>query len=89
MKFNWTVIASHYVIVNPTDGDVDAPITVNIRAEDPHGNLVTSHSTDVTLNVSGSASGAGVVDINTGTGSMSISNTVAETIAGHGLADDR
>ncbi|MBI2099385.1 hypothetical protein HYT45_03180 [Candidatus Uhrbacteria bacterium] len=72
--------ATKFVILNPTDGTVDAPITVTVRAEDASGNVDTTYQSDVTLAVSGSAAGGGLVDIVNGIGTKNISDTVAETV---------
>ena len=75
------IVATRFRIVNPTDGTVDASIAVTIRVEDGSSNLDTSYQSDVTLVVSGSATGGGLVDIVNGVGTMNISDTVAETVA--------
>src|SRR5439155_18539275 len=73
-----------FVILNPADGTVDAPITVTVQLQDQFGNLVNSgldSGKDVTLNTTGSATGAGVVDIINGVGTKSISDPVAQTVS--------
>ena len=75
------VVATKFVILDPTDGTVDAAITVTVQAQDAGGNVDTSCSDDVTLVAGGSATGAGVVDITNGDGTLDISDTVAETVA--------
>ena len=72
--------ATAYVIADPTDGTVDAPITVTVNVHDQYGNTVTSHDTDVTLVATGDATGAGIVDIGSGTGSLDISDHTPETV---------
>ena len=75
--------ASQFVIINPTDGTVDAAVTVTVQLQDQHGNIVTTGADkdkDVTINAYGSATGDGLVDITNGTGTKDISDTVAETV---------
>ncbi|MDH3456211.1 MAG: hypothetical protein OER90_05165, partial [Gemmatimonadota bacterium] len=72
--------ATRYVIVDPLNGTVDGPVTVTVQAQDAFGNVVTSESRDVTLNASGSATGAGLVDIVNGVGTRTLSDQVAETV---------
>src|SRR5207237_1721253 len=75
--------AAKFVILNPADGTVDAPITVTVQLQDQFGNVVSSgpdKDKDVTLNTSGSATGGGVVDIVNGVGTRSISDQVAQTV---------
>ncbi|MGA2417678.1 MAG: dockerin type I domain-containing protein [Candidatus Staskawiczbacteria bacterium] len=71
---------SKFVIINPTDGTVDAPITVTVQAQRTDNSIDTSYQQDVTLVASGSATGAGLVDIINGVGTKNISDTVAETV---------
>jgi hypothetical protein len=75
-----TGTVARYAIINPTDGSVDAPITVTVQAQDQLGNVVTSENRDVTLVTSGSATGAGLVDIQSGVGSRDISDQMPETV---------
>src|SRR5438094_3454022 len=75
--------ATKFVILNPADGTVDAPITVTVQLQDQFGNVVSSgldKDKDVTLNTSGSATGGGVVDIVNGVGTKTISDQLAETV---------
>jgi len=72
--------ATKFVIIDPTDGTVDAAITVTVEAQDQFGNKDTTYALDVTLVTDGSATGAGVVTIAAGTGSLPISDQVAETV---------
>ncbi len=75
--------AAKYVIIDPTDGTVDAAITVTVEIQDTHGNRVTTGAEtdkDVTLVTDLSATGEGVVNITAGTGSLAISDQVAETV---------
>ncbi len=74
------IVATRFVIINPIDGTVDNPITVTVQAQDNSGNVDTTYQSDVTLNTSGSATGGGLVNIVNGTGSLNISDTLAETV---------
>ena len=69
------------MILNPTDGTVDAPITVTVQAWDQFGNVATGESRDVTLLTSGSATGGGRVIISNGVGTRLISDETAETVS--------
>ncbi len=72
--------ATRFVILNPVDGSVDNPIQVVVQAQDQFGNVVTGEFRDVTLVVSGSASGGGVIDIEEGVGGTFINDVVPETV---------
>jgi hypothetical protein len=74
------ITATRFVILNPTDGTVDAPITVTVQAQDDSGNIDTTYQSDVTILAGGSASGGGLVDISNGVGTINISDTVAQTV---------
>ena len=81
-----------FVIVNPTDGDPSDPskpgstdneATVQIEAQDQYSNVAKTETNTVSLLVSGSAkiaSGSDIVNINAGVGTMTLTNTVAETV---------
>lgn len=73
---------SKFVILDPTDGTVDNPVVVTVQAQDQYGNVNPTYQTDVTLNVSGSATvpAGGLVNITNGIGLIAVSDTVAETI---------
>ena len=75
--------ATKFVIIDPTDGTVDAAITVTVQLQDQYGNVVTTgvdKDKDVTLNADGSATGDGLVDIANGVGTKDISDQVPETV---------
>jgi hypothetical protein len=80
-SFDVTLPAAKFVILNPTDGTVDSPITVTVQAQDATNAIVTSYQDDVTLVASGSATGDGLVNIINGIGTIQIANTVVETVA--------
>ncbi len=73
-------VATKFVIVQPADGTVDAPIVVTVKAEDALNNVVTNYQQDVTLLITGSATGGGLINIVNGVGTTSISDQVAETV---------
>ncbi|MFA6365253.1 MAG: dockerin type I domain-containing protein [Candidatus Paceibacterota bacterium] len=75
-----TITPTKFVILPPTNGTVDAPITITVEAQDNAGNIATSYQQDVTLLKSGSATGGGLVNIINGVGTTTISDTVAETV---------
>jgi len=75
------IVAAKFIIVDPGNGSINVPITVTIRAEDLNGNIDTAYQNDVTLIVSGSATGGGLVNIVNGVGTAQINDTVAETIS--------
>ena len=76
-----TPTAVRFEIVDPTDGTVDAAITVTVRALDEFGQVVPSFTEDVTLLVTGSAVANPVlIDIENGIGTTQVSDTVAETV---------
>ena len=75
--------ATKYVVIDPTDGTVAAPVTVTVQLQDQFGIVVTTGADkdkDVTLATNGSATGGGVVNIANGVGTRDISDTVAETV---------
>ncbi|KKU75842.1 MAG: IPT/TIG domain-containing protein, partial [Candidatus Wolfebacteria bacterium GW2011_GWA1_47_6] len=77
-------VATRFMIINPTDGTVDAPITVVVQAQDNLGRLITDYQSDVTL-IASSTGGqvnatSTLVDIINGSGTTTISNTIAETV---------
>ncbi|MCL4406213.1 MAG: dockerin type I domain-containing protein [Patescibacteria group bacterium] len=74
------VAATKFVIIQPANGTVDNPIAVTVQAQDSSGALAGTYSNSVTLVVSGSATGGGVVNIVNGEGTRNISDTVAETV---------
>ncbi|MFZ3044157.1 MAG: MBG domain-containing protein [Minisyncoccia bacterium] len=74
------IVATRFVIEDPTDGTVDAPITVTIKAEDDSGNVDTTKNTGVFLNTNGSATGGGLVTITNGVGTIAISDHTAQTV---------
>ena len=72
--------AHSFVILDPVDGTVGTPITVTVEVHDQYDDLVDTYQNNVTLVASGSATGDGLVNIVNGTGSLDISDTVAEIV---------
>jgi len=68
------------VIIDPTDDVVGNTVSVQIEARDTFDNIVPSYNNTVTLVLSGSATGGGSVSIINGTGTVDISDVVAETV---------
>ena len=76
-------VANQFVITNPTDGTVDAAVTVTVQLLDHFLNRITSGadmSKDVAIVASGSTTGEGTVDIVAGVGTKALSDRVAETV---------
>ncbi|MBU1628393.1 hypothetical protein KKB18_13575 [bacterium] len=69
-----------FVIIDPSDGTVGDNISITIQAQNSDNNVVTNYQNDVTLELSGSATGGGLVNIINGIGTILISDTVAETV---------
>ncbi|MEI6479726.1 MAG: MBG domain-containing protein, partial [bacterium] len=74
------IVATRFTILNPSDVMVGGSTVVTVRAEDNNGNVQTTYNRNVTLNVSGSATGGGVVTIQNGVGTKTITDAVAETV---------
>ena len=72
--------ATKFVIINPTDNTVGNNVTVTIQAQDASSGVVSSYNNNVTLIASGGATGAGLVNIVNGVGTIDISDHVAETV---------
>jgi len=73
-------VVTQFVILDPTDGVIESPVTVTVQAQDQYGNLVPSENRDVTLVASGSATGDGLVNIQNGAGTRNITDAVPETV---------
>lgn len=70
----------NYVILDPTDSEVDSLVVVTVEVINRAGDRVQDEDRDVTLAVSGSGTGGGVIAISLGRGIGSVTSTVAETI---------
>ena len=80
VSFSVTYSATKFVILTDATHSVDSPVTVTVQAQKADGSIDTSYVDDVTLLINGSAVGAGLVNISGGTGSRSVTHTVAEPI---------
>lgn len=75
------IVATKFIItVSSNDVFVGTPVTVNIKAVDGDGNVDTTYQNDVTLHVSGGASGGGLIYIINGVGEIVINDTIGETV---------
>jgi hypothetical protein len=74
------IVATRFVIIAATSTTVDFPLTVTIQAQDNGGNIDTSASSSVTLLANGSATGAGLVALTNGVGTIQISDHLVETV---------
>jgi hypothetical protein len=74
------VNAVKFVILNPDDSTAGTPVTITIEAQDSEDQVDESYQNDVTLVTDGSATGAGLVDVVNGVGTIEINDDVAETI---------
>jgi hypothetical protein len=72
--------ATKFVILSPGNGLAGSPITVTVEAQNASGTRVTQENRDVTLVTDGSATGAGVVNITSGVGTIDIGDAVQETV---------
>lgn len=72
--------ASRYVILDPLNTNAGLSATITIQAQDIFGNLVPGYSGSVTLTTDGDATGAGIVNLSGGIGTISISDSTAETV---------
>ncbi len=66
--------------IKPKDRPVGTPVTVTVEAQTKNNKVDESYQNDVALNASGSATGAGLVDIVNGVGSLQINDLVVETV---------
>lgn len=75
-----TGATTKFVIADPIDGFVGVGISVTIRAFDQFDNVATSEEQDVVLETSSSTVDGGTVDITSGVGVITITNSAAETV---------
>lgn len=73
--------AVQYIIVTPSDGTVDAPISVTVQAIDQFDNIATSEERDVSL-VAAKAAGEEqlLINIASGSGIVTLSNEKSERV---------
>ena len=72
--------ATKFVIINPSDSTVGTGVVVTVQAQDAIGNIVSTYQNDVTLIANGHATGAGLVSISDGVGTLVINDETAETV---------
>jgi hypothetical protein len=75
------IVATRFVILPVGPVQIGTPAQVIIQAEDNSGNIQTDYNNSVTLNVTGSATGGGVVNVVNGIGIASVNDFTAETVA--------
>ena len=79
--------AVQFIFANvPSSATVGNSVTVNVDAVDSSNNTVTSFNGGVTVTLSGSATGGGLVNIVNGVGTATINDSTAETVT-LGLSD--
>ena len=76
------------VFTDPPDNTVGNPVTVNLRALDAFGNLDYNFESDDSLNLTGSATGGGLIDIVAGVADVPVNNGSAQKAAGKPLVID-
>jgi hypothetical protein len=67
-------------IPNPLDGIENTNVNVTYNILDTYGNLDTNFQNDITLALTGSATGAGLIDIVNGTATAPVSDSVREQV---------
>ncbi|MFA5854196.1 MAG: dockerin type I domain-containing protein [Patescibacteria group bacterium] len=74
------IVPTRFLLLDPTDAVAGENVMVTVRVLDDAGSVDTSFQNDVTLTLTGAATGAGLIDIVDGIGTKTISNAVAETV---------
>ncbi|MFZ2205174.1 MAG: dockerin type I domain-containing protein, partial [Minisyncoccia bacterium] len=74
------IVATKFIIIDPSDVQVGGSTTVTVKAVDDLGNVDSTFQGDINLVTSGSATGSGLVDIINGVGTLNISDSVVETV---------
>ena len=72
--------ATKFVMLNPTDTVVGNNATVTVQAQDANNSVVTAYNNNVTLVASGAATGAGLVNLINGVGTIQIGDHTSETV---------
>lgn len=76
-----TPIVATRLVINPVqNAPLGQNVAITIKAEDNNGNIDTTFTGDVTLSATGSVTGAGVVHLASGVGTINITDNVAETV---------
>ncbi|MEK7690429.1 MAG: hypothetical protein AAB425_05350, partial [Bdellovibrionota bacterium] len=65
-----------FVLTGPTGSVAGTAVSVTVQAMDAFNNVISNYNTDVSITLTGSASGAGLVDLVNGVGTKSINDTV-------------
>ena len=75
------IVATKFIIIVSSNSVlIGTPTTVTVRAVDNDDNIDTTYQDDVTLNLSGSAVGGGLIDIINGVGQVLISDLTEENV---------
>ncbi len=74
------IVATKFIIESDTTATVGNSVLVTVKAVDNSNNTDSTFQNDVTLLSTGAATGAGLVDIVNGVGTINISNTSAQTV---------
>ncbi|HET6224736.1 MAG TPA: hypothetical protein VFF27_00560 [Bacteroidia bacterium] len=72
--------ATKFVILNPANSVQGLAVTVTVQAQNNFGTIDTNYQSDVTLVTDGNATGASLVDIVNGVGTIQINDTTPETV---------
>jgi hypothetical protein len=72
--------ATKFVILDPADSVQGVATTVTVQAQNQYGTIDTAYQYDVMLVTSGSATGAGLVNIINGVGTIQINDTTPQTV---------
>ncbi len=75
------IVATRFVISDPTPTTVGTTTTITIQAKDTAGNIDASYNNAVTLHTSGNATPGGIVNIVNGIGTINILDTKAENVS--------
>jgi len=79
-QFSTTPATKFVILGGLPNTPILTPVAVTIQAQDAANNVVANFEADVTLVLSGSATGGGLVDIVNGVGTLMIQNAVDEAV---------
>lgn len=75
------IVAAKFIITASSNGGlINTPITINIRAVDEDNDIDTTYQQDVTLEVSGSGTGGGLINIVNGVGQAIVTSAIEGSI---------
>jgi hypothetical protein len=75
------IVATKFIITTSGNGGlVNTPITVTVRAVDDDNDIDTTYQSDVTLRISGSGTGEGLVNIVNGVGEVIVTSPEEESV---------